>query len=60
LHKTFNLTDRQKMTVRLESFQHAASHHFNDPTATLNNVNFGRSLSARSPRAYQLALKYVF
>jgi hypothetical protein len=60
LHKTFNLTERQKMTVRFESFNTLNHTVFNNPTATLNNVNFGRSLSARSPRAYQLALKYVF
>jgi hypothetical protein len=60
LHKTFALTERQKMTVRLESFNTLNHTVFNNPTTTLNNVNFGRSLSARSPRAYQLALKYVF
>uniref|UniRef100_Q02CK8 TonB-dependent receptor, plug n=1 Tax=Solibacter usitatus (strain Ellin6076) TaxID=234267 RepID=Q02CK8_SOLUE len=60
LHKTFNLTERQKITVRLESFNALNHTVFNNPTAATNNVNFGRALSAHTPRAYQLALKYVF
>jgi hypothetical protein len=60
LHKTFSLTERQKMTVRLESFNTLNHTVFSNPTAATNNVNFGKSLSARTPRAYQIALKYVF
>ncbi|HJZ98576.1 MAG TPA: TonB-dependent receptor [Candidatus Solibacter sp.] len=60
LHKTFAITEHQRMTVRIESFNTLNHTVFNNPTAATNNVNFGRSLSARSPRAYQLALKYVF
>src|SRR5262249_8592049 len=60
LHKTFNLSERQKMTVRLGAFNTLNHTVFNNPPAATNNVNFGRSLSAGSPRAYQLALKYVF
>jgi hypothetical protein len=48
------------MTVRLESFNTLNHTVFSNPTAALNTVTFGKSLSARSPRAYQLAMKYVF
>jgi outer membrane receptor protein involved in Fe transport len=60
LHKTFTVREAQKVTLRLESFNTLNHTVFNNPTATLNNANFGRSLSARAPRAYQVAVKYVF
>jgi hypothetical protein len=60
LHKNFQITDRQKVTFRLETFNTLNHTVFSNPNGTLNNPNFGRILSARSPRAYQIALKYVF
>ena len=60
LHKAFNITDKQKVTLRLESFNTLNHTVFANPNVTLNNTNFGKSLSARLPRAYQIALKYVF
>ncbi|HWB95113.1 MAG TPA: TonB-dependent receptor [Bryobacteraceae bacterium] len=60
LHKTFNLTEKQHLTFRLEAFNTLNHTAFNNPNTTLNNPNFGIITGAASPRAYQLALKYVF
>ena len=60
LHKTFNLTERQHLIFRLESFNTLNHVTFGNPNATLNNTLFGLETSAGSPRAYQLALKYAF
>ena len=60
LHKTFAISEQQKLTFRLESFNTLNHTVFPNPNATYNSVNFGRILSARPPRAYQIALKYVF
>jgi Carboxypeptidase regulatory-like domain/TonB-dependent Receptor Plug Domain len=60
LHKTFVLHEKQRMTLRIESFNTLNHTVFANPTSTFNNANFGVSMSARSPRAYQLGLKYVF
>jgi hypothetical protein len=60
LYKNFQITERQKITFRLETFNTLNHTVFSSPNGTLNNANFGRILSARSPRAYQIALKYVF
>lgn len=60
LHKTFNLSERQRLIFRLESFNTLNHTVFHNPNTTLNNANFGEILSAGSARAYQLALKYEF
>ena len=60
LHKTFSVTDRQKLTFRLEAFNTLNHTLLSNPNTTLNNVNFGKILGAASPRLYQVALKYVF
>jgi hypothetical protein len=57
LHKTFAVRGHQKLTVRIESFNTLNHTLFANPTAAVNNANFGKSMSARAPRAYQLALK---
>ena len=60
LHKTFTVAERQRVTFRLEAFNTLNHTLFNSPNGTLNNANFGRMLSTRASRAYQIALKYVF
>jgi hypothetical protein len=61
LHKTFSISERQKMTVRLESFNTLNHPVFSSPVATYNNANFTMiTTTTGSPRAYQVALKYAF
>jgi hypothetical protein len=60
LHKTFNMTERQRITLRLEVFNVLNHVTFGNPNTTLNNTLFGLITSAGSPRAFQVALKYVF
>lgn len=60
LHKTFTVREGQRITLRIESFNTLNHTVLGNPTASTNNVNFGKILSARSPRAYQIALRYSF
>jgi hypothetical protein len=60
LHKSFPIAERQQLTLRIEAFNTLNHTVFSNPNGTLNNANFGQILSARAPRAYQIALKYVF
>ncbi len=60
LHKTFMITEKQRLTFRLEAFNALNHLTFGNPNGTLNNTLFGLITSAGSPRAFQLALKYAF
>ena len=53
---------REKQTVefRVEAFNVANHVNPNNPSASLNNQNFGKITSAQDPRIMQFALKYVF
>jgi len=61
LHKVFSISERQKLTFRLESFNTLNHPVFSNPVATFNNANFTMiTTTSGSPRAYQVALKYAF
>jgi hypothetical protein len=60
LHKTFDLTEKQHLTFRLESFNTLNHVTLGTPNLTSNSGTFGLITTVGSGRAYQLALKYVF
>jgi hypothetical protein len=61
LHKTFFITERQRLTLRLESFNTLNHQPFSNPVATLNNAQFGLFTGTSvAPRVLQIALKYAF
>jgi hypothetical protein len=60
LHKAFSVREGQRVSLRIESFNTLNHTVLNNPTTATNNVNFGKILGARAPRAYQIALKYNF
>ncbi|MBI4905404.1 MAG: TonB-dependent receptor [Acidobacteria bacterium] len=60
LHKNFQIREGQRVSLRLESFNTLNHTVLNNPNTSTNNVNFGKILGARAPRAYQIALKYTF
>jgi hypothetical protein len=61
LHKTFMITENQKLTVRLESFNTLNHQPFSNPVVTVNNVQFGQVTGTSvAPRVVQFAMKYAF
>jgi hypothetical protein len=61
LVKAFPIGDRfGKIQFRAEFYNSFNHVNFSSPTAAWNNRNFGRILSAGSPRILQFALRYAF
>jgi hypothetical protein len=61
LVKAFPISDRLgKIQFRAEFYNSLNHVNFGGPTASVNNRNFGRILSAGSPRILQFALRYTF
>ena len=60
LQKTFPLTDTVKTQFRLEAFNVLNNVNLGLPVSAQNNGNFGRILSADSPRILQLAMRLMF
>lgn len=61
LHKAFQLTDKQKVTFRFETFNTLNHQPLSNPTVTITSVQFGTITGTTgSPRILQLALKYAF
>jgi hypothetical protein len=60
LHKTFDITERQHVTLRAEAFNILNHPVFNSPDNSRSSPTFGFITSAGDGRNVQLALKYRF
>ena len=60
LTRNFALTEAMRLQFRAESFNVANHANLGLPVADLNSPNFGKILTAASPRLMQFALKLVF
>lgn len=60
LVRDFDITGQNRLQFRAEVFNALNRANFGLPVADLNNPNFGRILSAGSPRLMQFALKWMF
>jgi hypothetical protein len=60
LQKTFPLTGSLKTQFRFEAFNVLNNVNLGLPVGALNNGNYGKILSADSPRILQLALRVMF
>jgi hypothetical protein len=60
LTRNFALTEAVRLQFRAESFNVANHANLGLPVADLNSPNFGKILTAASPRLMQFALKLVF
>jgi hypothetical protein len=60
LHKTFSLTERQRLNFRFEMFNAFNHKVLSNPVTNVSNANFGRIQTASGGRNIQFALKYVF
>jgi hypothetical protein len=60
LSRTFRVHEAMSLEARGEAFNLTNSFRAGGVTTALNNVNFGRILTAQDPRIVQLALKFVF
>lgn len=60
LHKTFQIREAHRITLRLELFNALNHKILNDPNSNATNPNFGRILGASDGRNVQIAMKYLF
>ena len=58
--RSFPITERQTVDLRVESFNIFNHPNFGNPNTALNSPSFGQILTASSPRIMQFALKYRF
>ncbi len=57
IRKDIPVSERIRFEFRFESFNALNHTNFGQPTAAVDNPNFGRTFSASSPRLNQLGLK---
>lgn len=60
LHKTFELTERQRLNFRFEMFNAFNHSVLGNPVTNRGNANFGKIQTASGGRNIQFALKYLF
>ncbi|HXH49772.1 MAG TPA: carboxypeptidase-like regulatory domain-containing protein [Terriglobia bacterium] len=60
LYKDTKITESTKVELRLEFFNIFNHTQFDNPSGNVSSINFGRVLSAGSPRVIQLAAKFNF
>ena len=60
LYKDTRINEKTKVELRFEFFNAFNHAQFNNPSGNVSSINFGRVLSARSPRIIQLAAKVIF
>ncbi|MBO0724414.1 MAG: TonB-dependent receptor [Blastocatellia bacterium] len=60
LHKTFMLTERQRLNFRFEMFNALNHPALNNPVTNFSDANFGKIRTASGGRNIQFALKYQF
>ncbi len=60
LAKRFGLTEKLSAQLRIEAFNAWNTVNLNNPVSDLNNINFGRSTSANTPRTLQAGLRLDF
>ena len=60
MFKDFRFSESRRVNIRWEVFNSLNHANFSNPTASLSSSNFGRILSAGSPRIMQLAAKFYF
>lgn len=60
IHKGFRIAEHKELQFRADTFNIFKFVNVGSPTLSLNSLNFGKILSAGSPRIIQLALKFVF
>ena len=60
IHKAFTLAEHKELQFRADMFNTFNFVNAGTPNLTFNSPNFGKILSAGSPRIFQLALKFMF
>lgn len=60
LSKKFAITERVSTQLRIDAFNALNRVNLNNPVLDLVNNNFGRSVSALTPKSFQLGLRVMF
>ena len=60
LAKTFRLTEKSAIHLRLDAFNTPNHVNFGNPVGNLSSALFGRSNSAQDPRQVQLGARFEF